>query len=283
MTSRHPVDPQNQNANFADDLTNYDADVFTLDTKVMAEAEAPVIVMDAKGVPLFANKNAVGFANGIRDGLFPEIYQLIRRALTTPGGVVELMTFEVQRGTATLELTALPTTKNEVMILPRDVSMDRNLREALIDYIAEERGHEAWILDDIDALGGDSAQVVADGPSPAVEAMVGYVAHSIDRHGPYAMLGMVHVLEGLSVDLAEIAAGSIAKTLAVDPARGGFSYLRSHGAVDQEHVRFFADLLDRVDRRADQDRIIRTAAVVYGLFGAIFQGIADGMEESHAA
>ncbi|MBO6580229.1 MAG: PAS domain S-box protein, partial [Thalassospira sp.] len=154
MTSRHPVDPQNQNANFADDLTNYDADVFTLDPKVMAEAEAPVIVMDAKGVPLFANKNAVGFANGIRDGLFPEIYQLIRRALTTPGGVVELMTFEVQRGTATLELTALPTTKNEVMILPRDVSMDRNLREALIDSrqryrdIVEVSSAFAWETDE---------------------------------------------------------------------------------------------------------------------------------------
>jgi diguanylate cyclase (GGDEF)-like protein/PAS domain S-box-containing protein len=154
MTSHDSAAPQNQNTTVTEDLTHYDADVFTLDPKVMAEAEAPVIVMDAKGVPLFANKNAVGFANGIRDGLFPEIYQLIRRALTTPGGVVELMTFEVQRGTATLELTALPTTKNQVMILPRDVSMDRNLREALIDSrqryrdIVEVSSAFAWETDE---------------------------------------------------------------------------------------------------------------------------------------
>lgn len=167
--------------------------------------------------------------------------------------------------------------------LSRCGEADRPLREALIDYIAEERGHEAWILEDIAALGGDPDKVVADGPSPAVEAMVGYVANAIDRHGPYAMLGMVHVLEGLSVDLAEIAAGSIARTLAVDPSKGGFSYLTSHGAVDQEHVRFFADLLDKVDRPADQDRIIRTAIVVYGLFGAIFQGLADQLVADHAA
>ncbi|NIY74576.1 diguanylate cyclase [Thalassospira sp. HF15] len=153
MTSSRSVDSQNKNTNGAEDLTDYDADVFTLDPKVMAEAEAPVIVMDAHGVPLFANKNAVGFANGIRDGLFPEIYQLIRRTLTTPGGVVELMTFEVQRGTATLELTALPTTQNQVMILPRDVSMDRNLREALIDSrqryrdIVEVSSAFAWETD----------------------------------------------------------------------------------------------------------------------------------------
>ena len=87
MTSRHPVDPQNQNANFADDLTNYDADVFTLDPKVMAEAEAPVIVMDAKGVPLFANKNAVGFANAIDvamslvgHGFIPDVSNAIEKA-----------------------------------------------------------------------------------------------------------------------------------------------------------------------------------------------------------
>jgi len=150
MNTRHPA-PIDHNS---DDLTGYDAEVFALDPKVMADAEAPVIVMDAHGVPLFANKNAVGFANGIRDGLFPEIYQLIRRALTTPGGVVEMLTFEVQRGTATLELTALPTTNNHVMLLPRDVSMDRNLREALIDSrqryrdIVEVSSAFAWETDE---------------------------------------------------------------------------------------------------------------------------------------
>ncbi|WP_430475240.1 sensor domain-containing diguanylate cyclase [Thalassospira lucentensis] len=154
MTSRHPVDTASLSADAIDDLISYDASVFTLDPKVMAQAEAPVIVMDSHGVPLFANKNAVGFAKGIRDGLFPEIYQLIRRTLTTPGGVVEMMTFEVQRGTATLELTALPTGSNQVMILPRDVSMDRNLREALIDSrqryrdIVEVSSAFAWETDE---------------------------------------------------------------------------------------------------------------------------------------
>ena len=62
MTPRHPVDAPVDAKTAAtdpqDDLTRYDADVFTLDPKVMAQAEAPVIVMDSHGVPLFANKNA---------------------------------------------------------------------------------------------------------------------------------------------------------------------------------------------------------------------------------
>ncbi|MCC9622642.1 diguanylate cyclase [Thalassospira sp. MA62] len=157
MTSRRP---DNRTTNSENPVkADSDAEIvnvgpFTLDPEVMADAEAPVIVMDANGTPLFANKNAIGFANGIKDGLFPEVYQLIRRALTTPGGVVELLTFEVQRGTATLELTALPTTNNEVMLLPRDVSMDRNLREALIDSrqryrdIVEVSSAFAWETDE---------------------------------------------------------------------------------------------------------------------------------------
>lgn len=127
---------------------------FKLDPAVMAQAEAPVMVMDRRGEPLFANKNARSFAQGIRDGLFPEINALVGRALTTPGGVVELMTFEVQNGTATLELTALPLADDTVLLLPRDVSMDRNLRDALIDSrqryrdIVEVSSAFAWETDD---------------------------------------------------------------------------------------------------------------------------------------
>ncbi|HBN50819.1 MAG TPA: diguanylate cyclase, partial [Thalassospira sp.] len=153
--------------------------VFILDPQTMADAEAPVLVMDKNGTPLFANKNARSFAEGIRDGLFPEINKLVLRAITTPGGVVELLTFEVQRGTATLELTALPMADNRVLLLPRDVSMDRNLREALIDSrqryrdIVEVSSAFAWETDDTGkfifvsprgALGYKAEQLVGRSP-----------------------------------------------------------------------------------------------------------------------
>lgn len=153
--------------------------VFILDPQTMADAEAPVLVMDKNGTPLFANKNARSFAEGIRDGLFPEINKLVLRAITTPGGVLELLTFEVQEGTATLELTALPMTDDRVLLLPRDVSMDRNLREALIDSrqryrdIVEVSSAFAWETDDTGkfifvsprgALGYKAEQLVGRSP-----------------------------------------------------------------------------------------------------------------------
>ncbi len=139
-----------------DDASDVDQSAlrFELNPTTMAQAEAPVMVMRADGTPLFANKNAIGFADGIREGLFPEIGALIARALETPGGVVQLLTFEVQRGTATLELTALPMHDDFILLLPRDVSMDRNLREALIDSrqryrdIVEVSSAFAWETDE---------------------------------------------------------------------------------------------------------------------------------------
>ncbi|OSQ48453.1 sensor domain-containing diguanylate cyclase [Thalassospira alkalitolerans] len=147
-------DDKDADNDMPEQIENASSQGFTLDPKVMADAEAPVLVMDAQGTPLFANKNAMSFANGIREGLFPEINKLVMRAITTPGGVVELLTFEVQRGTAALELTALPMADNRVLLLPRDVSMDRNLRDALIDSrqryrdIVEVSSAFAWETDE---------------------------------------------------------------------------------------------------------------------------------------
>ena len=73
---------------------------------------------------------------------------------------------------------------------------DQAYIDALLEYIVEERGHEAWILDDIRALGGD-AEAVRDGRGDLpCRLMVSYVAYAIEHVSPYAMLGMVHVLEG---------------------------------------------------------------------------------------
>ena len=79
-------------------------------------------------------------------------------------------------------------------------------------------------------------------PAPATELLVAYVYDYIARVNPVGMLGMVHVLEGTSSALATRAARSIAATLALPPA--AFSYLTSHGALDQEHVRFFEDTVN---------------------------------------
>jgi pyrroloquinoline quinone (PQQ) biosynthesis protein C len=165
----------------------------------------------------------------------------------------------------------------------RSTDRDQRYINALLEYIQEERGHEEWILDDIRALGGDAEAVRAGQGDLPCRLMVAYVYYAIEHVSPYAMLGMVHVLEGMSAALATAAAGTLKTALGIEGGRG-FSYLGSHGSLDLEHVAFFRDLVNGITDATAQDAIIDTARVVYRLYGDMFSGIeARYSEVGHAA
>jgi len=145
------------------------------------------------------------------------------------------------------------------------------LRPALAEYIAEETGHEAWILEDIAASGGDPEAVRRKGPGLATELMVAYVYDYIERRNPVGFLGMVHVLEGTSVALATQAAQAMRKAL--DLPEAAFTYLTSHGSLDRKHVQYFATLVERLDRAEDRDAVAHVAGAVYRLYGDIFRSL----------
>lgn len=161
---------------------------------------------------------------------------------------------------------------------------DSVLRQALAEYIEEEQGHEQWILEDISALGGNAATVRNGAPGLPCRLMVAFVRDAIRESSPYAMLGMVHVLEGMSALLARNAATAIAQSVGVGPGGGGFSYLISHGELDLDHVAFFQRLADGIDDEGHQTVIIDTAKVVYRLYGDIFRDVAaHHTGDQHAA
>jgi pyrroloquinoline quinone (PQQ) biosynthesis protein C len=142
---------------------------------------------------------------------------------------------------------------------------------ALDEYIAEESGHEQWILNDIAAAGGDRAAAARSDPGDATAEMVRHAYERVGQGNPVSLFGMVFVLEGTSVAMASRGAASIQRSLGL-PDRA-FTYLTSHGALDQEHLRFFASLMDRVEDAADQQAIIDMARDMYGLFADMFRGI----------
>ena len=82
------------------------------------------------------------------------------------------------------------------------------LREALAEYVEEEIGHQEWILNDIAACGCDPEKARHSTPNRATEMMVAYAYHVIDRVNPLGFFGMVHVLEGTSISVADQAAAS---------------------------------------------------------------------------
>ena len=90
------------------------------------------------------------------------------------------------------------------------------------------------------------------------------------RGNPAAFFGMVFVLEGTSVALALTAADTIQSALDLPPQ--AFSYLRSHGTLDQEHTQHLASVINRLDP-ADVDDVIHAACVFFKLYGDIFRAL----------
>ena len=148
------------------------------------------------------------------------------------------------------------------------------LLDPVLHYLEEEAGHDEWVLNDIEAAGGDRAAVVASRPGVATEAMVAYAYDTVMRVNPIGFFGMVHVLEGTSVSLALTAADRIQSTLAL-PTRA-FTYLRSHGELDKEHVNDLAQILDRLDRSEDREAVIHCARGIYWLYGHVFRSLEAG-------
>ncbi len=146
-------------------------------------------------------------------------------------------------------------------------------QSALIEYIVEERGHEEWILDDIYALGGDAEAVRLATPRTPCRVMVGHAYYLIDHVSPFAMLGMVHVLEGMSVALASKAVASLQRRMQTNSV-AGFKYLTTHSELDISHTRLFEDLVGQLD--PSQLRIVIDATRdFYKLYGDIFRDIDD--------
>jgi len=193
------------------------------------------------------------------------IIQRCLRGEVDPGSYVAFLTEAYHHVRHTVPL--MRACKQRVATMPEHAW----LLSSLDEYIEEEQGHDEWILNDLRACGVDAEAVRHGRPAHAGEVMVAYAYDTIARGNPLGFFGMVHVLEGSSVALALMAAERIQQQLGLPDA--AFSYLRSHGTLDQEHVGHFELLMDRIEAPADQDAIVHAARVFYRLYGDVFRGL----------
>jgi pyrroloquinoline quinone (PQQ) biosynthesis protein C len=149
-----------------------------------------------------------------------------------------------------------------------------SLRTEILHYLEEETGHEQWILNDIEHAGGDRAAAAASQPAIATDAMVAYAYDMVMRRNPVGFFGMVFVLEGTSVAMALRAADRIQETLKLPS--NAFSYLRSHGELDKEHVHHLAGILARLDTQEDRDAVVQCARAMFWLYGNVFRSLDAG-------
>lgn len=152
------------------------------------------------------------------------------------------------------------------------------LRGAVAHYIDDEYGHEQWILNDIRACGVDPEGIRTGQPSRATELMVSYAWDTIQRRNPAGFFGMVYVLEGTSVALATRAANTLQQALGLP--REAFTYLQSHGSIDEDHVVFLESVIKQFTDPRDHADIIHCAKRFYYLYAQLFRELPDEHEAS---
>ena len=107
-------------------------------------------------------------------------------------------------------------------------------------HIEEERDHDAWTLDDLEAIGFPRDQVLNLTPLPVVASFVGSQYYWLRHHHPVTLIGYIAVLEGSPPSRAHI---DRLKTVTGLPDEAFRTYAY-HGQVDPHHTSELNGALD---------------------------------------
>lgn len=156
--------------------------------------------------------------------------------------------------------------------LPAD---QRFLQAFLYQHMAEEEGHDAWVLADVAAIGGDVEEVrmSLDASSAAVQAFLGFNYWQAERQ-PAAALGMLYALEVLASVYGEPVAEAQRERLFLD-GDAGVSFLASHAAADATHIEDLRLVLDQLEDEAAQAAIVNSVRVNYANLARVMEAVYD--------
>ena len=155
------------------------------------------------------------------------------------------------------------------------------LHAAVAEYVEEEVGHEEWILNDIEAAGGNKERASNSTPNLETQVLIAYNYDYINRKNPVGFLGMVFMLESTSTQIANKGADAVKEKLNLP--KKAFSYLYSHGEIDIEHMKFLEETLDKISDPEDQKAIIEVAQNTFRLFANVLRSIPHTKAMKHAA
>ncbi len=155
------------------------------------------------------------------------------------------------------------------------------LHKAVIEYQEEEVGHEEWILNDIEAAGGNKEAARSATPNLETQILIAYNYDYINRKNPVGFLGMVFMLESTSTQIANKGADAVKDKLKLP--KKAFSYLYSHGELDISHMKFFEETVNKITDPKDQKAIIEVAQNTFKLFADLLRAIPHEEQVKHAA
>lgn len=142
----------------------------------------------------------------------------------------------------------------------------------LREHIEEERGHDQWLIEDLEGFGVDQSSVVGEMPSVHVAAMVGCQYYWIRHYSPIMVLGYIMVLECAPPTEETIENLGMKTGL----PRSAFRTLAKHASLDPRHIDDLGALLDRLPLSVDDiDNICVSACTTVSHVIAAFDQLAS--------
>jgi hypothetical protein len=124
-------------------------------------------------------------------------------------------------------------------------------------HIAEERGHDAWVLEDLEALGAGSSGIEPRVPPPAIAELIGAQYYWVLHAHPVAVLGYLAVAEG-GPSMAPMVKRLQVATAQTDSA---FRTLTEHADLDPSHGDEVYAVIDALPLSAEQEQLITLSAM----------------------
>jgi hypothetical protein len=159
----------------------------------------------------------------------------------------------------------------------RELAPDDDVAAGLVPYLAhhapEEKGHDRWLLEDIEALGGDPLEPLRRVPSAHVAAFAGAQYYWLYHHHPVALLGHMAVIEGYP---PQVGFSERLRELTGYPAEA-FRAIRRHEHLDIRHRQELYEAIDSLPLQREHETMMAISA-----FHTVRAAI-DVFEEIHAA
>jgi hypothetical protein len=127
----------------------------------------------------------------------------------------------------------------------------------LAGHVREEAGHDRWILQDLEALGGDPEEPLRRMPSRRVAALVGAQYYWLLHHHPVSLLGHVAVMEGFPP--SETFADLLRERTGYP--REAFRSLARHSRLDVRHRDELYEALDALPLEPEHEHVVGVSAL----------------------
>jgi len=148
----------------------------------------------------------------------------------------------------------------------------RDVQQYLYAHMAEEAGHDEWVLNDVRAIGGDADAVLKHTPLPHTQALVGFNYWVTEHEHPTAVLGMLYVLEVVASVYGGPVSEAIKDSLFLQ-GTAGVSFLSSHAEADTKHLEELRNVLDLITDSGAQLAIINSVRVNYHHLAHVIESI----------